>query len=66
MMPPNVTSLREAIDYHRCPRCESRLTYAEPPVGSIQHLEIYTQRRYCNNCNQPYRVTFRAVRVEAE
>ncbi len=65
--PPDTTPLTEPIDLRQCPTCGSEQTYGDPPVPLLGLVEgIATQRRSCHVCHRPYRVTFRAVRVEAE
>lgn len=65
MMPPNTASLGEAIDSRRCPRCGGERTRNDgflPDPPSLGFVALC----FCLDCAETYRVTFRAVRVEAE
>jgi len=61
--------LAEPIDYRQCPRpeCGSRETMIEFFHSEAEtRVDYWVDLRYCTTCHRLYRVTFRAVRVEAE
>ena len=64
--PPDTTPLTEAIDYRRCPRCGGEDTINWGHRLADQREGYYVALRRCLACMRDYRVTFRAVRVEAE